>query len=118
MRKFIIKYWFGPYNTKWKLFNNRAAVSNYNLVAIAILVKLFISNPTIAIPLMILPLSMVYFTTFWYLSKYPVKWDELEDDLQKHYYGWYWTTKFPSSQWPDDFRKNYNEWKEFYEDIN
>ena len=109
MRKFIIKYWFGPYNSKLRILRSRAAVSNYILMVVAILIKLFVSNLVIAIPLMVLPLLVIYLTTFWYLTKYPVKWDDL-NELQKHYYGYYWTTQVHKSQWSKDFQKHYEEW--------
>ncbi len=114
MRKFIIKFWFGPYNSKLKILRSRAAVSNFILIAIAVLIKLFVSNLSIAIPLMILPLLIVYLTTFWYLTKYPVKWNDL-DELQKHYYGHYWTTQVHKSQWSEDFKKYHIQWKELYQ---
>lgn len=116
MRKFIVKYWFGPYNSKLRILRSRAAISNFILTAIAVLIKLLISNTTIAIPLMILPLLMVYFTTFYYLPKFPAKWEDL-DKLQKHYYGYYWTTQVNESQWSEDFRKHYKEWVKLDEEI-
>lgn len=109
MRRFIIRYWFGPYNSKLRILRSRAAVSNFILMTIVVLIKLLISNTTIAIPLMILPLLMIYFTTFYYLTKSPVKWNEL-DEMQKSYYGCYWTTQVNESQWSEDFKKHYKEW--------
>jgi len=58
MRKFIIKYWFGQY--AWKGFAiDRAGVYNTILMIIAILVNVFIENQNIAIPLMLLPVSIL-----------------------------------------------------------
>ena len=110
MRKFIIKYWFGQY--AWKRFViDRAGVYNTILMIIAILVNVFIENQTIAIPLMLLPVSILVFTTFIYLQRFPVKWHEL-DIKQKHYYGFYYTTELPNFAWPKDFKENYDEWVE------
>lgn len=108
MRKFIIKYWFGQY--AWKGFViDRAGVYNTILMIIAILVNVFIENQNIAIPLMLLPVSILVFTTFIYLRRFPVKWDEL-DIMQKHYYGTYWVETIPEWGWSEDFKKHYKEW--------
>tara|TARA_R110002153_G_scaffold75474_1_gene195186 strand:- start:1355 stop:1708 length:354 start_codon:yes stop_codon:yes gene_type:complete len=108
MRKFIIKYWFGNYD-----FNGtgvgRAVISNFTLMFIAILAKVFVKNQIIAFPLMVIPLFILVFTTFYYLGKYPVKWGEL-DKIQKHHYGYIWTTQVPKFMWPNDFKENYTEW--------
>ena len=108
MRKFIIKYWFGQY--AWKGFAiDRAGVYNTILMIIAILVNVFVENQTIAIPLMLLPVSILVVNTFIYLRRFPVKWDEL-DTMQKHYYGTYWVETIPEWGWSEDFKKHYKEW--------
>ena len=109
MRKFIIKYWFGQYDFNgFKI--DRAAVWNSCLMIIAILVRVFVDDESIySIPLMLLPISILIFTTFIYLPKYPVKWDEL-DINQKHYYGLVYTINIPEWLWPEDFKKHYKEW--------
>jgi len=108
MRKFIIKYWFGQY--AWKGFAiDRAGVYNTILMIIAILVKVFIENQNIAIPLMLLPVSILVVNTFIYFRFFPVKWDDL-DIKQKHYYGLIYTINVPEWQWPEDFKKHYKEW--------
>lgn len=110
MRKFIIKYWFGQYDFKgFKM--DRAAVWNFTLMIMAIIVRVFVENQTIALPLMVIPLFILVFTTFIYLRKFPVKWHEL-DIKQKHYYGLVYTTHFPKYLWPVDFVENYEEWVE------
>ena len=110
MRKFIIKYWFGQYDFNgFKM--DRAAVWNFTLMIIAILARVFVENQIIALPLMVIPLFILVFTTFIYLRKFPVKWDEL-DRIQKHYYGFYYTTELPEFAWPKDFKENYDEWVE------
>ena len=110
MRKFIIKYWFGNYDFKGTGIS-RAAISNFTLMIIAILINVFVENENIAFPLMVLPLSILVFNTFIYLPRSPVKWDEL-DRIQKHYYGFYYTTELPNFAWPKDFKENYDEWVE------
>jgi len=108
MRKFIIRYWFGIYSFK-KHKIDRAAVWNMSLMLFAILIKVFVSNQTIALPLMVLPLSILIFNTFIYFRYSPVKWDELSRD-QKHYYGLVYTVHFPEDQWPEDFKQHHKEW--------
>ena len=65
MRKFIIKHWFGNYDFKGTGIS-RAAISNFTLMIIAILVNVFVENENIAFPLMVLPLSILVFNTFIY----------------------------------------------------
>ncbi len=108
MRKFIIKYWFGRYNFKNRGVD-RAAVWNICLMILAILINVFIENQTIAMPLMLLPIFILIFTTFIYLPYFPVKWDEL-DVNQKHYYGLVYTINVEEWLWPEDFKKHYKEW--------
>ena len=110
MRKFIVKHWFGNYGFKGTGIS-RAAISNFTLMIMAIIVRVFVENQTIAFPLMVIPLFILVFTTFIYLRKFPVKWDEL-DRIQKHYYGFYYTTELPEFAWPKDFKENYDEWVE------
>ena len=108
MRKFIVKHWFGNYDVKGTGIS-RAAISNFTLMIMAIIVRVFVENQTIALPLMVIPLFILVFTTFIYLRKFPVKWHEL-DIKQKHYYGLVYTEHFPKYLWPVDFVENYEEW--------
>lgn len=108
MRKFIVKHWFGNYDFKGTGIS-RAAISNFTLMIMAIIVRVFVENQTIALPLMVIPLFILVFTTFIYLQRFPVKWHEL-DIKQKHYYGLVYTEHFPKYLWPVDFVENYEEW--------
>ena len=115
MRKIIIKYWFGQYNFNGFIID-KAGVWNTILMILAILFNVFVENQTIAIPLMLLPVSILVFTTFIYFRFFPVKWDDLDLE-QKHYYGLIYTINVPEWEWPEDFKKNHKEWIEIDKSI-
>jgi hypothetical protein len=96
MRKIIIKFWFGIYDFKIKKESyrpERAAITNFVLSLIMIATFLF-ANESISKYVIPIIFTIIVFGTFLYFKIKPVKWNDLDNDLQKWYYGYFYFVKY------------------------
>ena len=107
MKKIIINLWFGVYNFKIKgevYRPERSAVSNFVLSVTMLL--LFFTGKEYAIPFIFFIMA---FGTFIYFKIWPVKWSDLDNDIQKWYYGYFYFVRYKGKvPAPKDIDKN--EW--------
>ena len=92
MRKIIIKLWFGVYNFnifKENFKPERSAVSNLLLSLAMIFSWLFLEDSYKEYVVGGLFLILT-FCTFIYFRIKPVKWNDLDEDIQKWYYGYFY----------------------------
>jgi hypothetical protein len=117
-RKFMIDFYFGNYNVKNPfsgkyLFISRAAVSNFALLFLLIIITFFTGRDNnISVILFLLGFGWIAYssfpTPFSYFQHKPVKWNELSPE-DKWYLGNYYISignpNLPIEQF------NYEEWK-------
>jgi hypothetical protein len=112
MRKIIIKYWFGIYDLKIKSKSyrpERAAITNFILSLIMIAVFLF-ANENVSKYIVPILFFIIVFGTFLYFKIKPVKWQDLNTDIQKWYYGYFYFVKY-KDKIPVPKEINKTEWK-------
>ena len=113
MRKIIIKLWFGVYNFnifKENFKPERSAVSNLLLSLAMIFSWLFLEDSYKEYVVGGLFLILT-FCTFIYFRIKPVKWNDLDEDIQKWYYGYfYFVHSKDRIATPEDLDSKKTEW--------
>jgi len=96
MRKAIIKLWFGVYdlNIKGETYRpERSAVTNFILALVMVSTYLF-ADEEISKYVVPFLFFIIVFGTFLYFKVKPVKWGDLNSDIQKWYYGYFYFVKY------------------------
>ena len=113
MRKIIIKFWFGVYNFnifKENFKPERSAVSNLLLSLAMIFSWLFLEDSYKEYVIGGLFLILA-FCTFIYFRIKPVKWNDLDEDVQKWYYGYFYFVEAKDKvTLPEDLNGKKSEW--------